>query len=51
MPGLDLWTPFQEEANWQRGLLDGGLHLTEKGNRKVFTLLQQLIGREFPELM
>ena len=50
VPTLDLWTAFQEVPGWQQGLLDGGLHLTARGNRRVFSLLQQLIAQELPRL-
>ena len=51
VPVLELYTAFQQQEGWQRGLLDGGLHLTERGNRTVFRLLQDLINSEFPNLL
>ncbi|GAB4821838.1 hypothetical protein N2152v2_008884 [Parachlorella kessleri] len=51
VPVLDLHTAFQQYEGWQRGLLDGGLHLTERGNRTVFRLLQELVSSEFPSLL
>lgn len=47
LPVLDLWTKFQDIADWQ-SLLSDGLHLTEMGNEAVYTLLMDLIKNELP---
>lgn len=47
---LDLWTQMQKQSDWQTQLLDDGLHFTPEGQSFVWSQLQPLIVKAFPQL-
>ena len=47
---LDLWTQMQKQSNWQTQLFDDGLHFTPEGQAFVWSQLQPLIEKAFPQL-
>ncbi|CAM6098249.1 unnamed protein product [Calypogeia fissa] len=43
LPVINLWSIFQEEADWEEKYLSDGLHLTSQGNAKVFEELLKVL--------